>query len=182
MHQAFLALGSNLGRREHLLAEALRLLADIPATRILAVADFIETAPQDAPPGSGPFLNTAVHLQTGLSAPELFARMLAIEEALGRKRGPAAPAIRNAPRTIDLDLLLFDDRLIHAPHLSVPHPRMHMRQFVLQPLAQIAPDAIHPVTGKTIRELLADLTHNPPPALASGGPGAPSSVVPRGGK
>lgn len=161
MHDVFIALGSNLGKRQLALRSALERLAKIPGTRLIAAADFVRTAPVDAPQGSPEFLNSAAHLQTSLSARDFLNHLLAIERDLGRQRDAAT---RNAPRPIDLDLLLFDRQVIAEPNLSIPHPRMHLRRFVLAPLSSIAPGAVHPVLGKSVRELLADLDAKTPAA------------------
>jgi 2-amino-4-hydroxy-6-hydroxymethyldihydropteridine diphosphokinase len=158
MTTAHIALGSNLGKRQAALRAALARIAALPGTRVVAVATFRETPPIDAPPGSGAFINSAAGIETSLSAPELLRNLLEIEQALGRDR--TSPAV-NAPRIIDLDLLLYGTETVHAAGLEVPHPRMHLRSFVLEPLAEIAPDVLHPSTGKTIRELFAELQGQP---------------------
>jgi len=173
MHHAFIALGSNLGKRQLALRTALRRLNEIRDTRLVTSATFFQTAPVDAPPGSPDFFNSAAHLETALSPGELFASLVRIEEDLGRRRDPTLPP--NAPRTIDLDLLLFDQEVLALPNLTIPHPRMHLRRFVLAPLEEIAPEAVHPTTGKTIRELLADLNLAGPPGTAPRGVDALSS-------
>ncbi len=158
MHDAYLAIGSNLGDRQATLQTALARLNQIPRTKLLAAADFISTAPVDAPAQSPEFLNSAAHLATTLGPRELLDHLLAIERDLGRNRDPEC---RNAPRPIDLDLLLFGSQVVCEPGLCIPHPRMHKRQFVLEPLVAIAPEAIHPVLHKNVRELLAELGANP---------------------
>ena len=121
MHQAYIALGSNLGKRQLALRTALRRLSEIPGTRLIASAPFLQTAPVDAPSESPDFFNTVAHLETSLSPADLFSHLLRIEESLGRQRDPSLP--HNAPRTIDLDLLLFDDQVLALPNLTIPHPR-----------------------------------------------------------
>jgi 2-amino-4-hydroxy-6-hydroxymethyldihydropteridine diphosphokinase len=142
---AFIGLGSNLGDREVNLREALKRLTDIPGTRVLRQSSFIETEPVDAPPGSGQFLNGVAMVQTFLDPRRLLDELLQIERDLGRDR-QGQP--RNAPRTLDLDLLLYGDQVINEPDLQVPHPRMHEREFVLWPLLQIASKVKDPRTGE----------------------------------
>ena len=146
---AYIGLGANLGDREGTLREAVNRLAKVGT--ITALSSLYETEPvgyRDQPP----FLNAVVALQTGLTPQELMRELLAIEQAMGRQR-----AFRNAPRTLDLDVLLFGDAVIETPELTVPHPRMHERAFVLVPLAEIAPKVVHPVLRQRVSELLNDL-------------------------
>ncbi len=150
-----LGLGSNLGDRAGNLGEALRLLARHVA--VLRVSSLHETLPVGGPPGQGTFLNAAGVVATDRSPTELLAVLRDIESQLGRER-----ALCWGPRTIDLDLLLYDQQVIHSPDLTVPHPRMHERRFVLAPAAEIAGDLRHPVQGATIDELLARLPPTAP--------------------
>lgn len=149
---AYIALGSNVGDREKNLSHAISRLSAIDGVEVQRVARAIETAPVDCPPGSGPFLNSAAELRIDLTIRKFFEHLVSVEKAMGRAR-----SIANSPRTIDLDLLLFGDEIHESPHLSVPHPRLHERAFVLIPLAEIAPQAVHPIFKKSVRELLAEL-------------------------
>ena len=153
MTPAYVALGSNLGNRRALLDAAIFMLDAIPQTWHVTTATYRETAPVDAPSGSPPFLNSVVLLNTKLEPEDLMRNLFTIEADLGRRRD----GTRNGPRIIDLDLILFGDQQLSTPLLTVPHPRMAQRKFVLEPLAEIAPDLVHPQTGKTIRVMLAEL-------------------------
>jgi 2-amino-4-hydroxy-6-hydroxymethyldihydropteridine diphosphokinase len=150
---ACIALGSNLGNREQTLRAAIEQIRHVPQTTLTAVSSFFETKPVDGTPGSGLFLNAAAVVQTGLSADALMKALLDIERSLGRDRSGAQP--KNAPRPIDLDLLLYGQLITSSSELIIPHPRMHLRRFVLEPLAQIAPDIVHPQYQRTVGELLA---------------------------
>ena len=152
-HTAYLALGSNLGDREAKLAAVREHLARLPDTRVAAVSAIHETAPVGGPPGQGNYLNAAVKLETGLPPVELLHRCLQIERQLGRIR-----TVPNAPRTIDIDILLYDDLILNTPGLTLPHPRMHERRFVLEPLGEIAPQVIHPASGLSVAALLKALS------------------------
>jgi 2-amino-4-hydroxy-6-hydroxymethyldihydropteridine diphosphokinase len=145
---AFVSLGSNLGMREAALAGAAAALRATPGVRDVVVSAVYETDPVGPGP-QGPHLNAVARLDTTLSPRALLERLLAIELARGRVRGPQ----RHTARTLDLDLLLFGERVIEEPGLSVPHPRLHERAFVLEPLAELAPGVVHPVLGETAARL-----------------------------
>ena len=148
-HEAFVGLGSNLGDREARLREALDALERDPEIELVSRSRLYETEPVGPPQGR--YLNAAVRLRTRLTPRQLLTRLLAMEDAAGRRRGPE----RNAPRTLDLDLLLYGDRRIDEPDLVVPHPRLHERAFVLEPLCELAPERVHPGLGVTLAELAA---------------------------
>ena len=143
-----IALGSNLGdRRAHLEWAAEQLTSVLIDPR---VSSLIETDPVDVPEPQPPYLNGVVVGETHQSARAILAWLLALEQRQGRRR----PSFR-APRTLDLDLILFGDEIIDEPDLVVPHARFREREFVLGPLAEIAPEMVDPKTGKTVGELLA---------------------------
>ena len=142
-----IALGSNLGDREAQLRGAVASLA-LVITR-LRVSSLYETDPVDVPGSQPMFLNAAAIGESDLSPRAVLDAMQSIEQQFGRER-----PYSGAPRTIDLDLILYGDSVINAPGLTVPHPRFRERRFVLEPLAEIAADWVDPVTAKTIRELL----------------------------
>jgi len=150
MATAFIGIGSNLGDREAHVGRALELLGAEQELEVVAVSQLRETEPV-GPVEQGSFVNGAVQLVTELSPRELLERLLAIEQHLGRVRKE-----RFGPRTIDLDLLLYDDEVVEEPGLNVPHPRLHERRFALEPLADLAPDLVVPGRGP-ISALLAKL-------------------------
>jgi 2-amino-4-hydroxy-6-hydroxymethyldihydropteridine diphosphokinase len=148
---AYLSLGSNLGDRERNLRDALGLLAG-PRLRVLRVSSFYETAPLDLRDQPW-FLNAVAEVETDLFPKQLLARVQKIERELGRKR-----IVPKGPRTIDVDILLYGAAVIDAEELQVPHPRLAGRRFVLEPLAELAPDLRHPVTRRTVAEMLHAVT------------------------
>ena len=144
----FLGLGSNLGDREAALEDALGRLA-ARGFRVTRRSSLWLTEPVGGPP-QGWFLNLAAEGETALGPEALLEACLATEREMGRVR-----AQRNGPRTIDVDVLFFGDERRDTPGLVIPHPRLHERRFVLEPLAEIAPGFVHPALGLTVRELLA---------------------------
>lgn len=145
----YLSLGSNVGDRAANLRGAISALQALGT--VTAVSSFYETEPVEftAQPW---FLNCAVALETDLMPKQFLARALAIEQKMGRRRTQP-----KGPRTIDIDVVLFGNAVVHTASLVIPHPAMHERRFVLEPLAEIAPEARHPMFKRTVRELLAGL-------------------------
>jgi 2-amino-4-hydroxy-6-hydroxymethyldihydropteridine diphosphokinase len=138
---AYVGMGANLGDARRALEKATVAMDHIPGVRVERLSSFYRTAPignADQPP----FINAVAELDTDLPPETLLQELLAIETVTGRVRSFA-----NAPRTLDLDLLLYDDRVIDTPSLKVPHPRMHERRFVLEPLLELAPDVVIPGRG-----------------------------------
>ena len=150
IRRAVLALGSNLGERMASLQGAVDAIADTPDVWITAVSPVYETEPVDCPEGSKTFLNAVVLIDTTLAAPRLMDRALAIEDAFDRMRSD----VQNAPRTLDVDLVVVGDRRSDEDFLRLPHPRAAERAFVLRPWHDIDPDAVLPDAGP-IAELLA---------------------------
>jgi len=144
---AYIALGSNLGQRDQNMNAAIEKIKQIVGVQVRKVSSFYETEPVGGPP-QGLYLNAVLEIDCSLSAQELLRELQRIENELGRER-----VGKNFPRTIDLDILLFGADVIDEPGLNVPHPRMNEREFVLDPLNEIAPDAVHPVMGLSVSEL-----------------------------
>jgi 2-amino-4-hydroxy-6-hydroxymethyldihydropteridine diphosphokinase len=147
---AYLSLGSNVGDRGGQLRRAIARLS--AAGRVAAVSSFYETEPVEFTQQPW-FLNCAVAIETDRTPQELMAALLAIEEEMGRRRQQ-----KKGPRSIDIDVLLFDDVVIDLAEVTIPHPAMEQRRFVLEPLAEIAPELMHPVLRKTMRSLRDGLT------------------------
>jgi 2-amino-4-hydroxy-6-hydroxymethyldihydropteridine diphosphokinase len=147
MQPVYLALGSNLGDREAYLRSGIRGLA-ARGVEVIRCASIYSTEPCDIPDQPW-FLNTALEISTDLDPGTLLNACLQIERENQRVR-----ALAGGPRTLDLDIIFYGSRIIREPHLTIPHPRFAARRFVLAPLAEIAPDFVDPVSGKTIRQLL----------------------------
>lgn len=171
-HEVIVGLGANLGEPRQQLARAVEVLGTY--LRVERVSSVYRTEPvghADQPD----FYNLVLVGWTALEPAELLRGVQEVEDALGRRR-----SFRNAPRTIDVDLLAYGDRVMRTPRLTLPHPRLHLRGFVLHPLAEVAPEWRHPVLGFTARELLSTATAlervEPVGALATpGGPLAPGT-------
>ncbi len=143
-----MALGSNLGDRDRQLAAALAALSATDGIEVVAVSPVYETDPVGPPP-QGAYLNAAARLRTALTPGALMGRLLEIEAAQGRSRD----STRDAPRTLDLDLLFYGDQTLVEPGLELPHPRLADRPFVLEPLCDLAPEFVHPVLRVTVENL-----------------------------
>jgi 2-amino-4-hydroxy-6-hydroxymethyldihydropteridine diphosphokinase len=153
---ALIALGSNLGDRRAHLDAAVAALSETPGVAVVAVSPYHGTDPVGGPSGQGSFLNAAALLDCSIDPFALHARLQAVEAAEGRVR-----SIRWGVRTLDLDLILFGDRVIDTPTLTVPHLRMAVRRFVLAPASSVAAELVDPLTGRSVADLLANLDRRP---------------------
>jgi 2-amino-4-hydroxy-6-hydroxymethyldihydropteridine diphosphokinase len=172
MARCLIACGSNEGRPRQHLADARDLLRAMPGVTLLAASRPRETRPIGGPLGQPSFMNGAVLVETELPAVELLEVLAAIENTLHRER-----LERWGPRTIDLDLVLYDDLVVEQPGLTVPHPRMTTRRFVLEPCAEIAPDFLHPLAGCSVRQLVDNISVAHPHVAVVGVPGSGAAEV-----
>ena len=152
MARVFIGLGSNEGERLDHVSRAVRRLARTEGIRVVQMAPVYATEPVEGPPQPD-FLNSVVEIETAIPPAELLRLLKAMERESGRK--PSTE--RWGPRVIDLDILMYGDQVVAEPDLTIPHAHMHARRFVLEPLAQLDPALRHPVLGRTVSELLADL-------------------------
>jgi len=148
---SYIALGSNMGDREKNLKEALKQIAALPETKVIKSSNIYETEPVGEPK-QRPFYNAVVKIETSLDPERLLQKLQETEKAFGRVRKE-----KWGPRTLDLDILLYEQQIIATDKLTIPHPLMAERAFVLEPLAEIDPEAYHPVLEKTAAELLQEL-------------------------
>ncbi|MCE5267079.1 MAG: 2-amino-4-hydroxy-6-hydroxymethyldihydropteridine diphosphokinase [Planctomycetaceae bacterium] len=170
MSVCLIGLGSNQGERQATLDAATDAVSAIPGCRLIARSTWRETAAVGGPLGQPRFLNGAAKLDTSLSPQELLGRLQQIEQQLGRRR-----AERWGPRSIDLDLLLYDSLVVETPDLVLPHPRMALRRFVLEPAAEVAGEMLHPTIRWTVSRLLEHLNGTPRYVAITGGIGVGKS-------
>jgi 2-amino-4-hydroxy-6-hydroxymethyldihydropteridine diphosphokinase len=160
MSRCLLGFGANLGDRCKTLECSVNVLRGVENVKVVAVSRWHRSQPVGGPAGQGEFLNGAVVVETTLNPHALLLVAGQIEDRFGRKRG-----VRWAARTLDIDLLLYDEQIIRLPDLEIPHPRMHLRQFVLGPATEVVADWIHPQFNKTVAQLCQQLDLTGPTAI-----------------
>jgi len=151
-HAVFISVGSNLGDKLDNCLKGIAALTESAESLLLGASRFFRTSPVDYTDQDW-FVNAAVNIRTTMEPLALLDKLVSIQRQMGRK----TDAVRFGPRVLDLDILLYDDRVFKAHRLEIPHPRMHKRAFVLQPICDINPSVIHPVLGQTVAELLSQI-------------------------
>ena len=172
MARCLVGCGSNVGKRREYLDRAVELLRFMPGVTLVSVSRYRDTRPIGGPPGQGVFLNGACLLETDLAPHDVLGMLAAVENTLDRERGE-----RWGPRTVDLDLLLYDAIVLDTATLTLPHPRMVTRRFVLEPCVEIAPDLVHPLAACTLEDLLESISSPHPHVAVIGVPGAGAAEV-----
>ncbi|HEY5626669.1 MAG TPA: 2-amino-4-hydroxy-6-hydroxymethyldihydropteridine diphosphokinase [Nitrospira sp.] len=158
METVFIGFGSNVGDRVDFCDRAITLLSLLPHSQLLGISLLYETEPvkDGGNPGDDWFLNGVIQLETDITPKSLLEVLREIERSLGRDEEN-----RSGPRTLDLDILFYGERVINEPELTIPHPRLHQRRFVLMPLSELDPLWTHPTTGQTVQQMLARVSHQP---------------------
>ncbi|MFA6635997.1 MAG: 2-amino-4-hydroxy-6-hydroxymethyldihydropteridine diphosphokinase [Candidatus Omnitrophota bacterium] len=151
MTKAYIGIGSNLGDRYANCDESVKRIQQIEDVRVNRVSGFYETSPVGPPQPM--YVNGVMSIETGVGPYDLLSELKAIEKSMGRE----VTKLKDLPRVIDLDILLYGDAVLKTESLEIPHPRMHERAFVLKGLSEIAPDERHPVLGKTFKDLLCEI-------------------------
>lgn len=172
MARCLVGCGSNVGGRRDFLDRAMELLRFMPGVTLVGVSRYRDTRPVGGPPGQGLFLNGACLIETDLAPHDVLGMLAAVENTLHRTRDE-----RWGPRTVDLDLLLYDDLVLESASLTLPHPRMATRRFVLEPCVEIAPDLVHPVTSCTLERLLESISVPYPHVAVVGIPGSGATEI-----
>jgi 2-amino-4-hydroxy-6-hydroxymethyldihydropteridine diphosphokinase len=149
---AILSIGSNMGDKKGHCLLGIRCLCQVAATRLITQAPFYQTEPVDFEDQDW-FVNTAIKIETTLDPSALLATLKSVEQQVGRRPS----TVRFGPRILDMDIILYDQLVLDSPQLQIPHPRMHKRRFVLQPICDIEPAVMHPVYNKTVCQLLEAL-------------------------
>lgn len=153
MSSAFISIGSNLKDRNIFCRKGISSISKLPNTSIRKTSHFYETEPYGVKEKMDMFINAVIEIETDQTPQTLLENLLLIEKKFGRIRDDK----RNSPRTLDLDLLLYNEQIINTEELIIPHPKMHLRRFVLEPLSEIAPDILHPTLQKRVSNLLKEL-------------------------